>query len=75
MLHKGILDLAQNADQAAMVLCHEIAHSLLRHSNRNISNSLLMGLVQMTITFCLDLSTDEAKSIGDISKIGLSQYS
>ena len=75
VLHKGILDLAENADQAAMVLSHEISHSLLRHSNRNISNSILINLFKAGLSICLDLSTDESKAMGKFSDIGLSQYS
>ena len=75
VLHKGILDLAENADQAAMVLSHEISHSLLRHSNRNISNSILVGLFKIGLSFCLDLSPDELIVMGKSGGIGLSQYS
>lgn len=38
-MYNGMLELADNDDQVAMVLAHEISHVILKHSVSNIKNN------------------------------------
>ena len=42
-VYTGMLDVAQNADQLAAVMGHEVAHVLAHHSNEKVSRSQLTG--------------------------------
>ena len=44
-VYTGLLDVAENADQLAAVIGHEVAHVLERHSNERVSSNVLSGTV------------------------------
>lgn len=44
-VYTGLLDVAENADQLAAVIGHEVAHVLERHSNERASSNALSGTV------------------------------
>ncbi|MEE3331546.1 MAG: M48 family metallopeptidase [Myxococcota bacterium] len=44
-VYTGLLDVAENADQLAAVISHEVAHVLERHSNERVSSNVLSGTV------------------------------
>ena len=44
VLHQGIIDLARNDDEIALVVGHELAHNVLDHISKKQANVLLGGL-------------------------------
>lgn len=49
--YSGIVELAGNDDELAVVMGHEIAHVLLRHGNQRVSAELLRSLGAMALAY------------------------
>ncbi|GAP76596.1 Zn-dependent protease with chaperone function PA4632 [Pseudoalteromonas sp. SW0106-04] len=55
-VHTGLLDVAQNQDQLATVLGHEVGHVIAEHSNERVSQSQLLQTGMQLGAVALDMS-------------------
>jgi predicted Zn-dependent protease len=63
--YTGLIDLAENDDQLAAVMGHEIAHAIAKHGNERMSQQLAIAGITNLATINREQS-DEATSIFDI---------
>jgi predicted Zn-dependent protease len=69
-VHTGLLDVAENQDQLATVIGHEVAHVLEHHANARASNQLAAG---MAITFgavALGETQEEQRALAQVFGLG-----
>ena len=76
-VHTGLLRVADNPDQLAAVIGHEIAHVLERHANARASNQAALEIAVSAGTEAVgaasDMSTAEVDALGQVFGLG-AQY-
>jgi predicted Zn-dependent protease len=63
VVYEGILQLMAVDDELAVVLGHEVAHAIAKHSNERMSQQLVNALGQVALTVALDKQSDEVKEL------------
>ncbi|MBT1450452.1 M48 family metallopeptidase [Glaciecola sp. XM2] len=69
-VYTGLLKVAQNQDQVAAVIGHEVGHVLAQHGNERMSQSTLIGISQEAVSVALQ-SNNVAQSGAIMSAFGL----
>jgi len=63
MVYSGILPVAQNETGLAVVMGHEIAHAVAKHSNERMSQALLTQLGGQTLAAALQQNSQQTQQI------------
>nr|WP_136250361.1 M48 family metallopeptidase [Ningiella ruwaisensis] len=69
-VYTGLLNVAENQDQVATVIGHEVGHVLAQHGNERMSQSTLIGITQEAVNVALQ-TNDVAQSGPIMAALGL----
>lgn len=62
-IHEGIFQAAQNADQLAAVIGHEVGHVLAEHGNERVSNQLALSVITEGALILVNSNTQEGRKV------------
>lgn len=74
VVYTGILKIAQNDDQLATVMSHEIAHALARHGAERMSHQQISNTVQTLGNILMDTTAPEYKDTFNMAYGYTTQY-
>ena len=63
VVYEGILPLMATDDELAVVLGHEVAHAIAKHSNERMSQQLVAVVGAVAVDVALDNQSDEVKDL------------
>ena len=65
VVYDGLLPYTQNEDELAVVIGHEIAHAVAKHSNERISQEMLLSTGSQTLSSILSAKSETAQLWGE----------
>lgn len=63
VVYTGIMSVAQNEQELAVVVAHEIAHAIAQHGNERMSQGLLANMGEVALSSALTKKPEETKKL------------